>query len=197
MNRSVCGIAVAFALLIGGAMLSTQSSANAGHHGCGGGGGLFGKHRGHGCAGQAVQRGCGGGLFSRLHARRHASSCCAPEPVCCAPQPVCAPEPTCCAPAPTCCAPAPVAQGCCPTDGVYGGSVMGHQGVYQQPGVYDQQYQQYPQGGQQYQQYPQDGQQIQQDAQIQADADVSSASDAPSAPQADAASDAPPAPQPE
>jgi hypothetical protein len=136
MSRNVVGIAVAFALLVGGAMLASDSSVLAGH-GCGGGGhhgcggGLFSRlHRGNGCAGAAVQQGCGGGLFSRLHSRRQAS-CCAPEPTCCAPEPVCcAPEPACCAPEPACCAPAMAVEPACGTEGVYGGSVVdGHHAV--------------------------------------------------------------------
>jgi|GEM_PF-2517795 len=193
MSRNVVSVAVAFALLVGGAMLASES-VKAGH-GCGGGlfghhrgnncggglfshhrgnncgGGLFSHHRGNNCGG-VVERGCGGGLFSRLHARK-AATCCAPEPVCCTPEPVCCtPEPTCCAPQPTCCEAAPVAQGCCGEQVVYGDSVVGgeHQAV--------------------------EGQQVEQQGEASAEA-ASASDDVPPAPQADGASDAPPAPQPE
>lgn len=110
MNRNVVSVVVAFALLVGGAMISTDAAAVAGHH-CGGG--LFAKlkaARGCACAAPVVEEGCGGcggGLFAKLRARRAAASCCAPEPTCCAP------EPTCCAPEPACCEAAPVAEACC------------------------------------------------------------------------------------
>ncbi len=180
MSRNVVSVAVAFALLIGGAMLASES-VKAGH-GCGGGlfghhrnscsGGLFGHHRNscsgglfshhrNSCSG-VVKQSCSGGLFSRLHARK-AASCCAPEPVCCTPEPVCCtPEPTCCTPEPTCCEAAPVVQGCCGVQVVEGAHAA------------------------------------EAEAAVEGEVEVPSASDeVPPAPQADAAADAPPAPQPE
>ena len=114
MNRTVVSGIAAFALLIGAAVVMSET-AEAGHHG----GGLFSrlhaKQCGGGCAqpscgGCAVEKSCGGGLFARLKAK-HATPCCVAEPVCCEP----APAPVCCepAPAPVCCEPAP-APVCCP-----------------------------------------------------------------------------------
>jgi hypothetical protein len=60
MSRNVVSVVVAFALLVGGSLISTDSSAQASH--------------------------CGGGLFAKLKASR--SSCCAPAPApveCCPP----------------------------------------------------------------------------------------------------------------
>jgi len=146
MSRNVVSVVVAFAMLVGGAMISTDSAAVAGH--CGGG--LFAKLKAsrasccapvEECCAPVVEKGCGGGLFAKLKARRAAASCCAPEPVCCAPEPVCcapepvccapepvcAPEPTCCAPAPACCGAAPVAAPCC------GGEVHGETIISEAP----------------------------------------------------------------
>lgn len=137
MSRNVIGVVAAFALLVGGAMATTQTEAVAGLH-CGGpvcgghvcGGGLFAKLKArhssccapvvvcepvcpppvvHHCGGKV----CGGGLFARLRARLH-SNCCAPEPVCCPPEPVCCtPEPVCCAAPAPCCGTVTVVEPCC------------------------------------------------------------------------------------
>ncbi len=153
MSRNVVSVVVAFALLVGGSLISTDSSAQAGH--CGGG--LFAKLKASrssnccapaveaGCGGYvevgcggSVERSCGGGLFAKLRARCAArkASCCAPEPVCCAPEPVCcepAPAPApCCEPAPApCCGAAPVAQPCC--GAVSGGVVYGETIINEAP----------------------------------------------------------------
>lgn len=141
MNRSViCGIA-GLAMMIAFAMSSVDSTSTA-QAGCGGGllGGLFKKDCGGGgglfakkdCGGGLfAKKSCGGGLFARLKARRAAASCCAPEPVCCVPEPVCcAPEPVCCtpepvcAPAPVCCGTVTVAEPCCGSTPVMGGTII-------------------------------------------------------------------------
>ena len=128
MSRNVVSVVVAFALLVGGSLISTDSSAQAGH--CGGG--LFAKLKASRssccapapapveCCAPVVEKGCGGGLFAKLRARCAArkATCCAPEPVCCEPAPVC------CEPAPVaepCCGAAPVAMPCC---GAATGEVM-------------------------------------------------------------------------
>lgn len=127
MSRNVVSVVVAFALLVGGSLISTDSSAQAGH--CGGG--LFAKLKASrssccapapapaDCCAPAVEKSCGGGLFAKLRARCAArkASCGAPEPVCCelAPAPCCD-----AAPAP-CCDTAPVAEPCC---GAVGGEVV-------------------------------------------------------------------------
>lgn len=134
MSRNVVSVVVAFALLIGGSLLSTDSSAQAGH--CGGG--LFAKLKASRsscnapapapveCCPPVVEKGCGGGLFAKLRARCAArkATCGAPEPVCCEPAPVC------CEPTPvveSCCGAAPVAAPCCGevSDGVvYGETII-------------------------------------------------------------------------
>lgn len=139
MSRNVVSVVVAFALLVGGSLISTDSSAQASH--CGGG--LFAKLKASRtsccapapapeCCPPVVEKGCGGGLFAKLRARCAArkATCCAPEPVCCEPAPVCcepAPAP-CCEPAPApCCGAAPVAAPCCGAvagEVVYGETVI-------------------------------------------------------------------------
>lgn len=116
MSRNVVSIAVAFAMIVGVSMTTTQSSAEAG---------LFGKLRSNNCCAPAVQvcppvkKVCGGGLFSKLRARAaHSNNCCAPARVVyCEPAPVCPPAP-CCKPAKPCCKPAKPCcaqpQPCCP-----------------------------------------------------------------------------------
>jgi len=132
MSRNVVSVVVAFALLVGASLISTDSSAQAGQ--CGGG--LFAKLKAKRsccapapapveCCAPVVEKSCGGGLFAKLRARCAArkAACCAPEPVCCEPAPVCC-EPTpapCCEVTPVaepCCGAAPVAAPCC------GGEVM-------------------------------------------------------------------------
>jgi len=133
MSRNVVSVVVAFALLVGGSLISTDSSAQASH--CGGG--LFAKLKASRssccapapapveCCPPVVEKGCGGGLFAKLRARCAArkAACCAPEPVCCEPAPVCCePAPVCCEPTPApCCGSAPVAAACC---GAVSGEVM-------------------------------------------------------------------------
>ena len=106
MNRTVVSGVAAFALFIGAALATND--VQAGH--CGGG--LFSKLRAKRCgggllAGHGGGQQCGGGLFARLRAKRAARNCCpAPDP-CCQPAPA-----PCCQPAPQpCCDPAP--QPCC------------------------------------------------------------------------------------
>ena len=151
MSRNVVSVVVAFALLVGGSMISTDSSAQAGH--CGGG--LFAKLKAARssccapapapveCCEPVVEKSCGGGLFAKLRARCAArkAACCAPEPApCCAPEPApcCAPEPApCCeaAPAP-CCGAAPVAEPCCGAasgEVVYGETIISEAPVADAP----------------------------------------------------------------
>lgn len=110
MNRSLVSIVALFAMLVGGMMVMTENTADAG---------LFGRARGCG-----VSR-CGGGLFGGGFHRR-APVCapqtyCAPAPVCqpkcCAPQPKCC-QPKCCTPAPCCeVKPCCEAKPCCEVEG--------------------------------------------------------------------------------
>jgi hypothetical protein len=132
MSRNVVCVVVAFAALVGGSMLLTDSSAQAGQ--CGGG--LFAKLKAArtSCCEPApapvveccppVEQSCGGGLFAKLRAKLAArkSSCCEPEPVCCEPAPA-----PCCEPAPApCCGSAPAPAPCCggSSEVVYGETVI-------------------------------------------------------------------------
>jgi hypothetical protein len=90
MNRTLVSGLVAFALITG-AGLAMSDTAEAG---------CFGARRCGGVSNHGMFRtGCGGGLFSKLRAKRN---CCAPEPVCCTPEPVCCEPAPCCEPA-SCC----------------------------------------------------------------------------------------------
>jgi len=105
MNRTVVSGIAAFALIIGAGLAMNDTTAEAGR--CGGG--LFSRLHAKQCCGVTghhgglFRHGCGGGLLARLKAK-HASNCCAPEPACCEPAPcapACEPEP-CCEPTPCC-----------------------------------------------------------------------------------------------
>jgi len=85
MNRTVVSGIAAFALVIGAALATTETTADAGH--CGGG--LFARLHVKSCggglfSGNLFKHKCGGGLLARLRAK-HASNCCAPEPASCEP----------------------------------------------------------------------------------------------------------------
>ncbi len=142
MSRNVVSVVVVFALLVGGSLISTDSSVSAGQ--CGGG--LFAKLKASRssccapapapveCCPPVVEKSCGGGLFAKLRARCAArkASCCAPEPVCCEPAPA-----PCCEPAPApCCGAVPVAEPCCGgTSGevVYGETIISEAPVADAP----------------------------------------------------------------
>ena len=83
MNRTVVSGIAAFALMIGAGLAMTDTNAEAGR--CGGG--LLSRLQAKTCGGKMLdkidlsgltQRGCSGGLLSKLKAL-HAVDCCAPE----------------------------------------------------------------------------------------------------------------------
>ncbi len=83
MNRTVVSGIAAFALMIGAGLAMTDTTAEAGR--CGGG--LLSRLQAKTCGGKMLdkidlsgltQRGCSGGLLSKLKAL-HAADCCAPE----------------------------------------------------------------------------------------------------------------------
>lgn len=83
MNRTVVSGIAAFALMIGAGLAMTDTNAEAGR--CGGG--LLSRLQAKTCGGKMLdkidlsgltQRGCSGGLLSKLKAL-HAADCCAPE----------------------------------------------------------------------------------------------------------------------
>ena len=78
MNRTVVSGIAAFALIIGAGLAMTDTTAEAGR--CGGG--LFSRLHAKSCGGKVLgnlcHKSCGGGLLARLKAK-HASNCCAPE----------------------------------------------------------------------------------------------------------------------
>ena len=100
MNRTVVSGIAAFALMIGAGLAMTDTTAEAGR--CGGG--LFSRLHAKSCGGKVLgnlcHKSCGGGLLARLKAK-HASDCCAPEAAPCETAAPCEPAP--CATETECC----------------------------------------------------------------------------------------------